>query len=94
MGKMRLGKIVDIQGHGGIVVVVLESEGETLRLFGDNGPTVRALHGILDGGVIGPGHTFDPEAVIGQEISFCPEGGMLGILGRPEQAGEDSEDEA
>lgn len=65
------GTIVGLEGSwgSGIAHLVLEYEGETVRVPCDNGPTVRALDSAFPG-FITPGHSADNGVIAGQEIYY------------------------
>jgi len=55
-------------GSGIITLDVIDPDGKTVAVHGDNGPTVRALDSLF--GCIGPGHSINVNAIIGQEIEY------------------------
>ena len=77
------GIIADIEHthNSGGITIVLENG---IRLYGDNGMTVRALDDTFGGVIDHDSHTFDPGAVIGKTIAYDASGGILESIGSPE----------
>ena len=68
----NVGKIIDLKGERGsgiATLTILTNQKERLQVYCDNSPTVRALDAAF-GGVVGPGHTFNIEAIRGRWIEF------------------------
>jgi len=77
---MRTGTIEGFGGSWGSGIAVIRIDGQTIPC--ENAPTVRALASFIPG-VIGPGHTVNVKAIIGQEVAWEMDemGLMLGAIG-------------
>jgi len=76
LDNLPVGTIKDIEhisGSGGITIVLEDGT----RLFGDNGPVVRAFEDMF-GNVIRQDHTFNKDMVIGKQIEYLVD--TIGIL--------------
>ena len=63
------GKIKKLEGTfgSGLAILYIETDIGTQRVYCENAQTVRALDAMFDN-VIGPGHTVNQEAIVGQEV--------------------------
>ena len=79
------GKIIGVYGSygSGLATIWIETDKGVETLHADNGPLFRALDAMF-GGVIGPGHTVNPEALKGKEIEFETDDMGLGLIERIE----------
>jgi hypothetical protein len=77
---MKRGKIIGLEGScgSGIATLYVEnSNGDTIPLYCENSPTIRALDDAF-GGVITPGHSVNVAAIKGKVIYYSEDSmGML-----------------
>ena len=77
---MKRGKIIGLEGScgSGIATLYVEnSNGDTIPLYCENSPTIRALDNAF-GGVITPGHRVNVDAIKGKIIYYSEDNmGML-----------------
>jgi len=79
---MKHGIIRGFEGtwDSGIATLSLEHDGVTERVLCDNGPTVRCLRDLFGDEVISDGHTVNVKALLGKEVLYEVDGGMLTAL--------------
>lgn len=64
------GTIVGVEASGGIITLTLKNkDGSKTTVHADNGPLVRALNEAFPGFIV-PGHRFDSERVVGEQIEY------------------------
>jgi len=76
---MRMGTIIGFRGSwmSGLATLIIETDEGIEHVFCENAPTVRALEAAF-GGVIGPGHTVDVDAIAGRRILYSTD--SMGVL--------------
>jgi hypothetical protein len=77
---MKRGKIIGLEGSWGSGIATLyveDSNGDTIPLYCENSPTIKALDNAF-GGVIAPGHRVNVDAIKGKIIYYSEDNmGML-----------------
>lgn len=74
---MKRGTITNARGQGGLLSLTIQGSNGSQTVYGDNGPTVRALMSLF-GSEIVSGHTLLVDRIVGQEV--CYEVDDLGLL--------------
>lgn len=74
---MARGEIVAVIPEGGLVKILLKNkQGKLIRLYGDNGTTIRSFDAAFGGVILADG-LFDPAEVVGREIEYESDGTMM-----------------